>query len=145
MNKKIISEIYKELTGRNTKNTNCRNCWDDYLIEIYTIMAKKKKKGEDLTEINDRLNLATAKEISKQTGGYQLHPCYSIKVGGRTYTDKNLTDDVAKMYIENGGKKHVFKVIPKEIVTQKIKPVESVEVLPEIIPEENQEISENLD
>lgn len=123
MNKQLIAEIYKELTGREAKQTNCQQCWNDYVIEINTIMGKKKKAGEDTAELQEKIveavtgnnpepiKKATKSKVSGEKK-YELHPCYSINVGGRTYTSRNLTDRVAEEYLANGGGRHWFKKLP---------------------------------
>ena len=124
MNKQLIAEIYKELTGREAKQTDCQQCWNDYVIEINTIMGKKKKAGENTAELQEKIvEAVTGKspEPSKKSDKpkasdekkYELHPCYSIIVGGRTYTSRNLTDKVAEEYLANGGGRQWFKRLPK--------------------------------
>lgn len=124
MNKQLIAEIYKELTGREAKQTNCQQCWNDYVIEINTIMGKKKKAGENTAELQEKIVEAVtgnSPEPSKKTAKskvsdkkkYELHPCYSINVGGRTYTSRNLTDKAAEEYLANGGSRQWFKRLPK--------------------------------
>lgn len=123
MNKQLIAEIYRELTGKEAKQTNCQQCWSDYVIEINTIMGKKKKAGEDTAKLQERIveavtgnnpepikKAAKSKVSSKKK--YELHPCYSICVKGRVYTSRSLTDKVAEEYLANGGDRHWFKKLP---------------------------------
>lgn len=124
MNKQLIAEIYKELTGREAKQTDCRQCWNDYVIEINTIMGKKKKAGENTAELQEKIVEAvtgsspepTKKATKPNVSGkkkYELHPCYSINVGGRIYTSRNLTDKAAEEYLASGGGCQWFKRLPK--------------------------------
>ncbi len=124
MNKQLIAEIYKELTGREAKQTECRQCWNDYVIEINTIMGKKKKAGENTAELQEKIVEAvtgsspepTKKATKPKVSGerkYELHPCYSISVGGRIYTSRNLTDKAAEEYLASGGGRQWFKRLPK--------------------------------
>lgn len=123
MNKQLIAEIYKELTGKVAKQTECWQCWNDYVIEINTIMGKKKKAGENTAELQEKIVEAvtgsstepTKKAAKPNVSGekkYELHPCYSISVGGRTYTSRNLTDKVAEEYLAGGGGRQWFKRLP---------------------------------
>lgn len=116
MNKQIIAEIYKELTGKIAKQTNCRQCWEDYLIEIQTIMAKKKKAGQDVAKIASKVEKAVGKETGKTffngKRGFELYPFYQIMVAGRVYNSRTLTDKAAKDYLKAGGNRSFFKTIP---------------------------------
>ena len=136
MNRADIAIIYKELTGKTARQTSCRQCWDDYLTEIYIIMAKKKKKGEDVAAIEAKISQAEKSVKKAEAKGYELYPCYSIKVKGTIYTSKNLTDEAAEQWLSSGGAKNVFKTIPKK-----------VEAAPEVTEPVQEEIenTENLD
>lgn len=124
MNKQLIAEIYKELTGRVATQTNCEQCWSDYVIEINTIMGKKKKAGENTAKLQEKIveavtgnaEIVREKPFKKgkvETKKYELHPCYSICVRGRVYTSRSLTDKVAEEYLANGGDRYWFKRLPK--------------------------------
>jgi len=118
MDKKLIAEIYKELTGKEAKQTNCRQCWRDYVIEINTIMARKKKAGEDTAKLQEKIVKAVTqkptKKVSIGASRYELHPVYSILVAGRVYDSRNLTDKAAEEYLRSGGNPHLFKRLPKK-------------------------------
>ena len=116
MDKIIIAEIYKELTGKTAKQTSCGQCWDDYVIEIKLKMAQKKKAGEDIAKIEAKVAKATGKSVEKTAfsgkRGYELHPMYQIMVAGKVYNSRNLTEKAAKDYLRDGGKREFFKNIP---------------------------------
>ena len=119
MDKIIIAEIYKELTGKTAKQTSCGQCWDDYVIEIKLIMAQRKKAGENVSKIESKVAKATGKTVAKTPfsgkRGYELHPMYQIQVAGKVYNSQTLTEKAARDYLREGGKREFFKHIPSEI------------------------------
>lgn len=118
MDKIIIAEIYKELTGKTAKQTSCGQCWEDYVIEIKLNMAQRKKAGENTAKIEARVAKATGKSVGKTAfsgkRGYELHPFYQIVVAGKTYNSQTLTEKAAKDYLRAGGNVRFFKNIPDE-------------------------------
>ena len=119
MDKLIIAEIYKELTGKTAKQTRCSQCWDDYVIEIKIKMAQKKKAGENVEKIEQKVAKAIGRSGAKTAfsgkRGFELYPMYQIQVAGRVYNSQNLTEKAAKDYLKAGGKREFFKNIPIEI------------------------------
>lgn len=118
MDKIIIAEIYKELTGKTAKQTSCGQCWEDYVIEIKLKMAQRKKAGENTAKIEARVAKATGKSVAKTVfsgkRGYELYPMFQILVAGKTYNSQTLTEQAAKDYLRAGGKREFFKNIPSE-------------------------------
>jgi TPP-dependent pyruvate/acetoin dehydrogenase alpha subunit len=87
-------------------------------------MAKKKKsilKNDVKTE---------KMTITKR---YEMFPVYSIRVNGRTYTSRNLTNEAADEYLRQGGKPFVFKSIIE--IQQKQTPDDTLRTAEEITSE----------
>jgi len=118
MDKIIIAQLYKELTGKTAKQTSCGQCWNDYVIEIKLKMAQKKKAGENTAKLEQKVAKATGQSVAKTAfsgkRGYELHPFYQIMVGGKTYNHLTITEKVAKDYLRAGGRREFFKNIPIE-------------------------------
>ena len=120
MDKIIIAEIYKELTGKTAKQTSCGQCWEDYVIEIKLNMAQRKKAGENIAKIEQKVAKATGgnavKTVFSGKRGFELYPMFQIMVAGKTYNSQTLTEKAAKDYLKAGGKREFFKNIPSEII-----------------------------
>lgn len=88
-----VRELSMRFLGCNVPNCNCRNVYSDYLFLI-------------LNKLNNM------KEIIKCN--YKLKPGVLIHVGGEVYSNANLTDEIAKAYIEKYPNTTFFDVIPEE-------------------------------
>ena len=87
-------------------------------------MAKKKKSISK----ND-----VQPEMKAVTKRYELYPVYSIRVSGKTYTSRNLTNEAADEYLKQGGKPYVFKSITE--IPQEQTPDENLKIIEEITSE----------
>lgn len=130
MDKIIIAEIYKELTGKTAKQTSCGQCWEDYVIEIKLNMAQRKKAGENTARIESKVAKATGGNVGKTAfsgkRGFELYPFYQIMVAGKIYNSQTLTEKAAKDYLRAGGNVKFFKNIPDQHPVEKeVDPVPS--------------------
>ena len=97
--KQLIARLYPEITGRTFHKTACRRCYQDAVIE----MAVKLRKDQKM----------------KEKCNYHMRAGFIIRCGdfddGEIYTNANLTDDVARRYLERfPNKRDMFDVIPEE-------------------------------
>ena len=97
--KKAIEEIYPLITGKKFRRTSCPRCWHDAVIE----MAVKLRKPEKIM----------AKSRYHMRAGFIIHtPAIE---NGKIYTNANLTDEVAKRYLELfPQKRSMFDIIPED-------------------------------
>ena len=97
--KQLIARLYPEITGRTFHKTACRRCYQDAVIE----MAVKLRKEQKMREKCD----------------YHMRAGFIIRCGdfdnGEIYTNANLTNDVARRYLERFPQKRaMFDRIPEE-------------------------------
>lgn len=95
--KKTIELLYKEVLDKKFVPTTCRDCYRDAYIEIATYLKREKGMKE---KCKYRLkNGAVLQDFEK----------------GRIYTNANLTDKIAKKWLEKYPKQRiVFAEIPEE-------------------------------
>ena len=110
--KRRVSEVYPQIMGRRFRKTSCRRCYHDAVIEMAVQLRKTKKLEKTMANCDYHLR-----------AGFIIR---SPKVDeGRIYTNANLTNEVAKRYLELfPGKRNMFDVIPEEPAET---PTESVE------------------
>lgn len=75
--RQLIADVYKSLLGKDIRNCSCRHRYSDALEEICLTLKIKKKMRK-----------------------YQLKAGMVIWLGTECYTNVNLTDEVAKAYLE---------------------------------------------
>jgi len=97
--KQTIARLYPEITGKTFRKTACKRCYQDAVIE----MAVKLRKEQKMREKCD----------------YHMRAGFIIRCGdfdnGQIYTNANLTNDVAKRYLERFPQKRaMFDRIPEE-------------------------------
>lgn len=97
--KRLISLMYPEIMGKPFRRTACQRCYHDAVIE----MAVKLRKDQKMREKCD----------------YHMRAGFIIRCGdfdnGEIYTNANLTNDVARRYLERFPQKRVmFDRIPEE-------------------------------
>lgn len=97
--KREIARMYPEIMGKPFRKTACQRCYHDAVIE----MAVKLRKEQKMREKCD----------------YHMRAGFIIRCGdfdgGEIYTNANLTNDVAKRYLERFPQKRVmFDRIPEE-------------------------------
>ena len=83
--KSTIEYLYYEVTGKTFVPTSCQQCYHDGLIEIYHYIKKYGKMAE---KSNYRL----------RAGAIINCPTF---MGGKVFTNDNLTDEVAKNYLSS--------------------------------------------
>jgi hypothetical protein len=97
--KRLIAQMYPEILGKPFRRTACQRCYHDAVIE----MAVKLRKEQKMREKCD----------------YHMRAGFIIRCGdfdgGEIYTNANLTNDVAKRYLERFPQKRaMFDRIPEE-------------------------------
>lgn len=95
--KALIEQLYSEVLGKILKRTTCRDCYRDAYIEISTYLRREKKMREKCN--------------------YKLRAGFIIQDfnSGKIYTNANLTDKVAKAYLEKyPHQAKYFEVMPEE-------------------------------
>jgi len=97
--KRLIAQMYPEITGRPFRRTACQRCYHDAVIEMAVKLRKEQKMREKCN--------------------YHMRAGFIIRCGdfddGEIYTNANLTDDVARRYLERfPNKRDMFDVIPEE-------------------------------
>jgi hypothetical protein len=97
--KRKIAAIYPEIMGKPFRRTACQRCYHDAVIE----MAVKLRKEQKMREKCD----------------YHMRVGFIIRCGdfdgGEIYTNANLTNDVARRYLERFPQKRaMFDRIPEE-------------------------------
>lgn len=102
--KQLIARIYPEITGRTFRKTACRRCYQDAVIEMAVKLRKEQKM--------------------KEKCAYHMRAGFIIRCGdfdnGEIYTNANLTDDVAKRYLERfPNKRNMFDVIPEDVPAER--------------------------
>ena len=97
--KRLIANLYPEIMGKPFRRTACQRCYHDAVIE----MAVKLRKEQKMREKCD----------------YHMRNGFIIRCGdfdnGQIYTNANLTNDVARRYLERFPNKRVmFDRMPEE-------------------------------
>lgn len=101
--KQLIRLLYREVLGKEMRQTNCQSCFHDAVIEIYLHL----KKNNDM---------AKPKKYTLRAGF--IISCPTFK-GGKIYTNDNLTDEVAEKYIEQFPQQKRFFVIDNTVDKEK--------------------------
>ena len=87
-----IRTLYGEVLGKEFKPTTCQQCYHDALIEIYLYLKREKRMA--------------------QRSKYRMRAGFIISCpnfhGGKIYNNSNLTDEVAKEYLERYPKARAF-------------------------------------
>lgn len=87
-----IRTLYGEVLGKEFKPTTCQQCYHDALIEIYLYLKREKRMA--------------------QRSRYRMRAGFIISCpnfhGGKIYNNSNLTDEVAKEYLERYPKARAY-------------------------------------
>lgn len=95
--KRRIALLYREVTGKDFQQTTCQQCYHDALIEVYLYLKNNKTMAK---KCNYRLR-----------AGFIIS-CPDFK-SGKIYTNDNLTDAVAKEYLQKYPKQEkMFQQLP---------------------------------
>jgi hypothetical protein len=90
--KTMIAELYEQVLGKPFRKTSCNDCYKDAVILVYTHL---KKHGTMVSQLQYRLR-----------AGYLINsPLFH---DGKVYSNANLTDEVAKEYLQMFPQKAVF-------------------------------------
>ena len=102
--KQRIEEIYPMIMGRTFRKTSCKRCYHDAVIEM-VVKLRKSKKMERTEKCDYRMR-----------AGFIIHtPAID---GGKIYTNANLTNEVARRYLELFPQKRVmFEAVPEPVET----------------------------
>lgn len=87
--KDTIAHLYYEVLGKTFRPTSCQQCYHDALIEIYLYLKREKKM---------------AKKCNYRMKAGFIISCPDFH-NGRIYTNDNLTDAVAKEYLQKYPKR----------------------------------------
>lgn len=99
--KRRIALLYREVTGKDFQQTTCQQCYHDAVIEIYIFLKNNKTMAK---KCNYRLR-----------AGFIIS-CPDFQ-GGKIYTNDNLTDAVAKAYLDKYPKQEkMFQKLPEAAV-----------------------------
>lgn len=79
--KRRIKALYLQVCGKPLRECNCKNVLKDAIYEIYSLLRHKIKSSDKIME-NSRLVMGVV-----------------IFWGGTHYTNKNLTDDIARQFL----------------------------------------------
>lgn len=82
--KGLIERLYWAVLGRVFRPTSCQNCYHDAVIEIYSYLKKHDTMAEE-------------KKYLLKAGAIINTPAFDE---GKIYSNANLTDDVARRYLE---------------------------------------------
>lgn len=96
--KETITRLYMEVCGKRMRATSCQTCYHDAVIEIY-LQLKKNKMANDCK--------------------YRLRAGFIINTPAirGVYSNANLTDDVARKYLELFPQKaSMFEKLPEKPV-----------------------------
>lgn len=96
--KHMIAELYYEVLRKEFMPTTCQQCYHDALIELYIYIKNNKRM--------------------KEKCNYRLRAGYIISCpdfyNGKIFTNENLTDKVAKEYLERyPSQEEYFSEIPE--------------------------------
>lgn len=87
--KDTIANLYYEVLGKTFRPTSCQQCYHDALIEIYLYLKRNK---------------TMAKKCNYRMKAGFIISCPDFH-NGRIYTNDNLTDAVAKEYLQKYPKR----------------------------------------
>ena len=82
--KDLIERLYWAVLGRVFKPTSCQNCYHDAVIEIYSYLKKHDTMAEE-------------RQYLLKAGAIINSPVFDK---GKIYSNANLTDDVARRFLE---------------------------------------------
>lgn len=82
--KKLIARLYFEVLRKEFRPTSCQQCYHDAVIEIYLTLKKNKKMPKKCNY--------------KLVAGFIIS-CPDF-MGGKIFSNSNLTDKVAKEYLK---------------------------------------------
>ena len=117
--KQRITALYWEVCRKHLRQCKCKNILKDAFIEIYTQLKRN-------TRTTNKKTMAQAKLVK---GVVLFHE-------GQHYTNKNLTDDVARAFLEKfPQRKDWFEVLPSATTAKEVVS-EAAENDAEIAPEE---------
>ena len=95
--KRMVARLYMEVLGKEFQPTTCQQCYHDALIEVYLYLKNNKTMAK---KCNYRLR-----------AGFIIS-CPDFK-GGKIFTNDNLTDAVAKEYLQKYPKQEkMFQQLP---------------------------------
>lgn len=96
--KRSIEELHREVIGYDMKPTTCQNCYHDALILIILRLKKTTAMAQD--------------RQYQLRNGFIIHS--PIFHQGAIFTNANLTDDIAREYLERfPANSTMFSKIPK--------------------------------
>ena len=99
--KRRIALLYREVTGKDFQQTTCQQCYHDAVIEVYLYLKNNKTMAK---KCNYRLR-----------AGFIIS-CPDFQ-SGKIYTNDNLTDAVAKAYLDKYPKQEkMFQKLPEAAV-----------------------------
>ena len=102
--KRSIEELHREVIGYDMKPTTCQNCYHDALILIILRLKKTTAMAQD--------------RQYQLRNGFIIHS--PIFHQGAIFTNANLTDDIAREYLERfPANSTMFSKIPKAAKPQK--------------------------
>lgn len=102
--KRSIEELHREVIGYDMKPTTCQNCYHDALILIILRLKKTTAMAKD-------------KQYTLRNGFIIHSPIFHQ---GTIYTNANLTDEVAKEYLERfPANVTMFSKMPREAKPKK--------------------------
>lgn len=95
--RELIQNLYRELLGKELRKTNCQNCYHDAVIELHLYIKR---------------NSTTMNKAELKAGAVISCPSFH---NGTIYTNKNLTDEVAREYLALfPNRKVLFAVLPSK-------------------------------
>ena len=113
--KERIKTLYWEVCRKHLRQCKCKNILKDAFLEIYSRLRQNKKKTVKTS------NMAQARLVMGVV----------LKWENNHYTNKNLTDDVARAFLEKfPQRKDWFEVLPSA-TTEKQVTAEVAETAPE--------------
>ena len=129
VDKATIEQLYREVLDKEFRPTNCNQCYHDALIEVYLYLKKEKKMKEKCK--------------------YRLRAGFIIScpnfMGGRIFSNDNLTDNVAaeylKMFPQN---EYMFQRLPAKVEEPVTPDPATEEKAEETAPEANADAKETV-
>ena len=96
--KRMVAERYTEVTGKDFQPTTCQQCYHDALIEVYIYLKNNK---------------TMAKKCNYRMRAGFIISCPDFH-NGKIFTNDNLTDAVAKEYLQKYPKQEtMFQKLPE--------------------------------
>ena len=126
--KQRIEKLYLQVCGKHLRKCKCKNVLKDAFIEIYSQLRRNKV----LTTKNG--NMAKAKLVMGVV----------VFWGGTHYTNKNLTDDVARQFLAKfPQRKDWFQILPPDEVVEVADntPERGAEIAPEEVKSKSKPIA----